>query len=136
MLYATKTALVILDDLLPWQKVNIAAFLSGGLVHGHPDIIGEPYCDASGQAYAALIREPIFVFAADAAGLARTHGRALSRGLDIALYIREMFATSNDADNRAAVAAVSGAGLDLVGIGLHAERKIVDKVTAGLKFMS
>lgn len=136
MLYATKTALVILDDLLPWQKVNIAAFLSGGLVHRYPDIIGEPYRDASGQTYAALIREPVFVFAADAAGLARTHGRALSRGLDIALYIREMFATSNDADNRAAVAKVSGAGLDLVGIGLHAERKIVDKVTAGLKFMA
>ncbi|HWJ74726.1 MAG TPA: DUF2000 domain-containing protein [Kaistia sp.] len=135
MLYATKTALVILDDLLPWQKVNIAAFLSGGLAARHA-IIGEPYRDASGQAYAALIREPVFIYGADAAGLRRTHGRALSRALDIAIYIREMFATTHDAANRAAVAEITSEALDLVGIGLHGERKVIDKVTSGLKFMA
>ncbi|SHG76550.1 hypothetical protein SAMN02745157_4784 [Kaistia soli DSM 19436] len=134
MLYATKTALVILDDLLPWQKVNIAAFLAGGLAARH-EIIGEPYRDGDGNAYAALIREPVFIYGADAAGLKRTHGRALSRSLEIAIYIREMFATSHDAANREAVAALPADALDFVGIGLHGERKIIDKVTSGLKFM-
>ena len=136
MLYATKTTLVILDDLMPWQKVNIAAFLAGGLTGRHPDIIGEPYRDASGQTYAPLIREPVFVFGTDEAGLRRSHGRALSRGLEIALYTREMFTTTHDEANRAAVAAVPSDALDLVGIGLHGERKIIDKVVNGLKFMS
>lgn len=99
------------------------------LAHRFPESIGEAYRDAGGQAYAALIREPVFVYGSDAAGLGRTHGRALSRGLDIAIYIRAMFATSNDADNRAAA-------MDLVGIGLHGERKIIDKVASGLKFMT
>ncbi len=136
MLYDTKTALVILDDLLPWQKVNIAAFLAGGLAGCHGGIIGEPYRDAGGQVYLPLIREPIFIYGADGAGLRRTHGRGLSRGLDLALYIREMFSTTHDAANRAAVASLAGEALDLVGIGLHGERKIIDKVTNGLKFMS
>lgn len=136
MLYATKTALVLSADLLPWQTVNVAAFLSGGLVHRYPEAIGEPYRDAGGGTYVPLIREPVFVYGANAAGLRRTHGRALSRGLDIAIYIRAMFSTSNDADNRAAVALVAGDTMDLVGIGLHAERKIIDKVTSGLRFMA
>ncbi len=136
MLYTTKTALVILDDLLAWQKVNIAAFLAGGLAGRHGGIIGEPYQDGSGQTYLPLIREPIFIYGADSAGLKRTHGRGLSRGLDVALYIRDMFSTTHDAANRAAVAAIPSDVLDLVGIGLHGERKIIDKVTSGLKFMS
>ncbi len=136
MLYATKTALVILDDLLPWQKVNIAAFLAGGLVGRYPEMSGEPYGDGSGQAYTPLIREPVFVFGADGAGLKRTHGRALTRGLDVALYIRPMFATTHDAANRAVVGETPTDALDLVGIGLHGERKIIDKVTGGLKFMA
>jgi hypothetical protein len=43
-----------------------------------------------------------------------------------------LFATGNDYDNRAAVAAVATDALDLAGLGLHADRKAVDKVTKGL----
>ena len=46
--------------------------------------------------------------------------------------LRELFATGNDVDNRAAVAGVPTDALDLVGLGLHAERKEVDKVIKGL----
>ena len=47
-------------------------------------------------------------------------------------YTSALFDTGHDAANRAAVAAVATEALDLVGIGLHAERKEVDKVTKGL----
>lgn len=47
-----------------------------------------------------------------------------------------MFATGHDAANRAAVAAVARPDLDLVGLAFRAERKIVDKVVDGLKFMA
>ena len=53
-----------------------------------------------------------------------------------AIYIAPMFTTSNDADNRAAVAASDSEALDLVGIGVHGPRKVIDKVVNSLKFLS
>lgn len=136
MRYPTKTAIILRHDLAAWQSANVAAFLAGGLAGRYPDIVGVPYADRDGTAYTALIREPVFVFGADATELQRSRKRALSRGLDIAVYTHDLFATGNDDDNRAAVAAVAGEDLDLVGLGLHGERKIVDKVTGGLKFLT
>ncbi len=136
MIYPTKTVLVLRRDLLPWQIANVAAFLTGGLAGAFPEIVGEAYRDASGQAYTPLVREPVFVYGADAADFARTHQRALSRGLRVAIYTAPLFKTNNDADNRASVAGDATEALDLVGLGIHAERKIVDKVIDGLKFLA
>jgi hypothetical protein len=44
-----------------------------------------------------------------------------------------MFATGHDAANRAVVAAVSAADLDLVGIALRGPRNAVDKITKGAR---
>ena len=69
------------------------------------------------------------------AELARTHGRALNRGIRFAIYTEPLFKTTNDADNRAALAAAAAEALDFVGIGVHGPRKTVDKVVNGLKFL-
>ena len=134
MIYPTKTALVLRRDLLPWQIANVAAFLTGGLAGTYPEMVGEPYRDASDRFYTPLVREPVFVCGGDAADLTRVHQRALSRTLRVAIYTAPLFKTSNDADNRGSVAGQATEALDLVGIGIHAERKIVDKVINGLKF--
>lgn len=133
MTYDTKIAIVVRADLAPWQKLNVTAFLAGGLAGTHPEIVGAPYADASGRGYASLIRQPILVYAATAAELARTLGRALGRDVRPAVYTDDLFATSNDADNRQAVAAVPTEALVLAGLGLHAARKDVDKVIKGLR---
>jgi hypothetical protein len=135
MRYETKTAIVMRPDLLAWQMANVAAFLAGGLAGAFPEIVGEPYSDATGRLYTPLVREPIFVYGADAAELTRTHQRAASRNLRFAIYTQALFSTTNDRDNRAAVAACTSEQLDLVGLGLHADRKTVDKVVNGLKFL-
>jgi hypothetical protein len=132
MRFETKLAIVVRDDLATWQKLNVACFLAGGLVGAYPELAGERYADASGQTYGRLVRQPVLVFAASAADLARTLRRAVERGLAPSIYTSELFATGNDVDNRAAVAAVPTGALDLVGLGLHADRKDVDKVTKGL----
>lgn len=80
-----------------------------------------------------LVRQPILVFAASGEDLTRTLSRARERGVRCCIYTHDLFATGNDADNRAAVEAVATEGLDLVGLALHAERKEVDKVTKGLR---
>ena len=58
---------------------------------------------------------------------------ARDRGVELAIFTAELFATGHDAANRAAVAAVPGEDLDLVGIAMHAERKLVDKVVDKLR---
>jgi hypothetical protein len=51
-----------------------------------------------------------------------------------ALYTEDMFKTTHDAANREVVKAVARADLDLVGLAVRAERKVVDKILDGLKF--
>jgi hypothetical protein len=136
MIYETKTALVIRRDLAGWQVANVAAFLAGGLAGSHGHMMGEPYKDATGRPYSPLIREPVFVYGGTLEELRRTHQRALGRELVPAVYIEAMFTTTNDADNRSAFAAAPVDALDLVGVGVHGPRKVVDKVVNGLKFLS
>jgi hypothetical protein len=135
MRYETKTAIVLRRDLLPWQIANVAAFLAGGLAGQFPIIVGEPYRDATTRLYTPLIREPVFVLGATAAELSRTHQRAITRNLRVAVYTEPLFKTVDDAANRAEVARHTTEALDLVGLGLHADRKTIDKIIGGLKFL-
>ena len=81
-----------------------------------------------------MLRQPIVVYAADAAGIRRAYDRAMARDVEqLAIFTRELFTTPHDAANRAAVAAVTADELDLVGIALRAERKTVDKVLDKLR---
>lgn len=121
------------ESLAPWQKLNVTAFLAGGLAGVYPEIVGERYRDASGAGYGPLVRQPILIFAADGDALARSLKRAGERGVVASIYTMELFTTYNDIDNRAAVAAVATDKLDLAGLALHAERKTVDKIVKGLK---
>ncbi len=131
--YDTKIAIIVREDLPAWQKLNVACFLSGGLVGSHPELAGERYVDGSGRTYGPLIRQPALVFVASGEELADTLRRALDCGLTPSIYTQALFATKNDADNRRAVATVPTDALDLVGLGLYAGRKDVDKVSRGLR---
>lgn len=129
MLFDTKIALVIREDLASWQKMNVAAFLASGIAASFPECIGEPYSDASGNDYLRLIGQPIVVYGADSVALAR----ALARGVSPAVYTQDMFSTTHDAANREVVCSVEREHLNLVGIALRAERKVVDKIVDKLK---
>ena len=133
MQYETKIAIAVWNNLETWRKLNAVSFLAGGLVGQAPELIGEPYADASGTQYGAMIRQPILVYEVEKADLAKANGRALSRGEVPIIFTAELFETGNDNDNRAAVAAVPLEELDIVAIALHADRKTVDKVMKGMK---
>ena len=135
MQFDTKIALIIRHDLEAWQKLNVAAFLASGVAAAFPDCIGVPYEDGSSTQYHALIGQPILIYGAqDRAALSRALDRALSRDVKPALYTEDMFSTTHDEANRAAVKAVSRLDLNLVGLAFRAERKVVDKIVDGLKF--
>lgn len=133
MTFDTKIAIIVREELAQWQKLNVAAFLSGGLAGCYNEIVGERYGDASGASYGPLVRQPILIFAASRDELTRSLSRARERGITPSIYTMALFTTYNDIDNRAAVAAVTTENLDLAGLALHAERKLVDKVVKGLK---
>jgi hypothetical protein len=133
MRFETKIAITVRDDLAAWQKLNVVAFLSSAVAGGVPEVVGQPYEDGSGNRYLAMFRQPVLVYAADAAALTRAHGRALSRGLRTAVYTEELFATDNDHDNRAAVRAVTAERLGLVGLAVYGPRGTVDRALDGLR---
>ena len=134
MQFDTKIAVVVRADLEVWQKLNVASFLAGGIAATFPECIGEPYEDGSGTRYLSLIGQPILIYGADRAALSRALERALARGVTPALYTEDMFKTTHDAANREVVKAVARADLNLVGIAMRAERKVIDKIVDGLKF--
>ena len=94
---------MVRDDLATWQRLNVTAFLISGIT-----------ADA-GATKLRTVRE-----------------RADRRGVTLAIYTNEMFATGNDDDNRAAVLAVATDELDIVGVALRAPHRDADAVLRGL----
>lgn len=132
-MFETKIALVVRNDLLDWQKLNVTAFLTSGVLGADNDLLGERNEDADGQTYRPLIVQPMIVLATDGAGLKKIHARGLTRGVDMAIYIEDMFKTGHDAANRAAVREYRTENLNLVGLAIRHDKKIVDKITKGAK---
>jgi hypothetical protein len=124
---------VLREDLAVWQKLNVTAFLTTGIVGQTPEIVGEPYVDAVGNRFNALCIQPIIVLAAPAETLAAVHRRALERGVTASVYIEEMFATGHDSANRAVFAEFGPENAKVVGVALRADKKLVDKITKGAK---
>ena len=135
MQFDTKIAVVIRTDLEAWQKLNVASFLTSGIAAAFPECIGEPYEDRSGTKYLSLI-QPILIYGADRPALSRALERALARNVTPAVYTEDMFRTTHDAANREVVRTVIRADLNLVGLAMRAERKLIDKIVDGLKFHS
>ena len=132
MAFDTKVAVLVLEDLAVWQKLNVTAFLATGIAGAAPDAMGEPYLDAAGREHARLLGQPIMVFAATSDALLRAHRAGIERGLTRAVYVRAMFSTGHDAANRAAFLAEPADAPDLVGLALRGPKKDVDKATKGL----
>jgi hypothetical protein len=131
MRFDTKIAIAVRADLEPWQKLNVTAFLASGIAASAEDIMGKPYEDGSGNTYLELFRQPVVVYSADGPTLNQAHQRALERGLPVAVYTMDMFATGNDDDNRAVVRAVPADELRFAGLALHGPRNAVDKIFKG-----
>jgi hypothetical protein len=131
--FDTKIAIVLREDLQAWQRLNVTAFLASGITAAHPQLVGEPYRDADGTTYLALLGQPVMVLEGSARSVCDARQRAVRRDLPLAVFTADMFATGNDEDNREVVRAVAGDDLDLVGIAVHGPRNAVDKITKGAR---
>jgi len=133
MRYDTKISIAVREDIAVWQKLNVTAFLASGVAIGIPEVAGEPYEDGANNRYLSLFRQPVLIHAGSGEALAAAHAKALERGLATAIYTDEMFITSNDADNRAAVRAADASKLRFAGVAVYGPRNAVDKVFKGLR---
>ena len=129
----TKIAVVIRDDLPVWQKLNMTAFLASGVAASASDAIGAGVRRRGRHALLADVRTT-----GDGVRGRRWSPRAHPRAGAVSrsrptIFTTALFFTGNDVANRAAVAAVPRANLDLAGIAIRADRKTVDKITAGLR---
>ncbi|WP_426954904.1 DUF2000 family protein [Muricoccus radiodurans] len=131
MVFETKVAILVLEDLAVWQKLNVTAFLATGIAAAAPEALGEPYEDAAGRRHARLLGQPMLVFAAGPEALRRAWTVANERDLTRAAYVRAMFSTGHDAANRDAFRAEPPDAPDLVGLALRGPRKEVDRATKG-----
>lgn len=86
MQFDTKIAVVLRGDLAVWQKTNVTAFLVSGIAATVPDVVGQPYRDASGNEYLPMLVQPVLVYEADGAELRRAYERALNRGVTPAVW--------------------------------------------------
>jgi len=129
MIFETRVALLVREDLEVWQKLNVAAFLATGMAGAAPEAMGEPYEDAAGRPYTSLLGQPLLVFSASGTDLLRARRLAQERGLTIAA----MFTTGHDAANRDAFRAEPADSPDLVGLALRGPKKDVERATKGLK---
>jgi hypothetical protein len=93
--------------------------------------LGAPYEDAAGHIYNALVIQPMIVLSADAGTIKTIYQRAMERGAPLSLYIEDMFSTGHDAANRAALKQYRPEGMNVVGLALREDKKLVDKITKG-----
>jgi hypothetical protein len=80
-----------------------------------------------------MFGQPVVVLQGDQELLKKAHERALNRNQAMTIFTADLFATGNDADNRAAVRKVHTQDLDLVGIAVHGQKNAVDKIFKGAR---
>lgn len=132
-MFDTKIAILVDPEIETWQKLNVTAFLASGVAGAAPEAMGAAYEDAAGRQHAALLGQPVLIFAAPADVLQRAWTKANERGLTRAAYVRAMFATGHDAANRAAFREEPAEAPDLVGLALFGPKKDIDKAIKGAK---
>ena len=132
-MFDTKIAIVVREDLAAWQKLNVTAFLTSGVVGSDAGLLVERYEDAAGNLYTPLAIQPMIVLSADAKTIKTIYRRALERSARLSLYIEDMFKTGHDAANRAAVRQYEPDEMSVVGLALREDKKTVDKITKGAK---
>ncbi|MEM9635578.1 MAG: DUF2000 family protein [Pseudomonadota bacterium] len=132
-MFETKFVVVVREDLAVWQKLNVTAFLATGVAAAKPEIIGDNYRDADGNVYHSMSVQPIIVLSCDTETLRKIHARTLQRGVPASLYVEEMFSTGHDQANREVFGKFRPEQANVVGLALHADKKVADKITKGAR---
>lgn len=126
---SAKTAILLLDSMPSWKKLNVTAFLATGIGDASPEAMGEKYSDSLGREYTRLFEQPIVVFSASQDVLREALSIGHDKGLTCSAYVHSMFEQSNGVQGRRVFQEEEANCLDLVGVALRGPRKDVDRAT-------
>lgn len=129
---ATKIAVMLRDDLEVWQKLNVTAFTVSGIAGTDRKVVGEKYVDQSGNRYLPMFKQPVLVFAGDPKDIKKVYDRALRRKVNFSIFTEDLFRTNNDEDNRNAVRSRTSEELEIVGLAMRDDKKVIDKIFRGI----
>ena len=102
-MFDTKIAIVLLNSLQIWQKLNVTSFLTSGIIGDNPSLIGKEYKDNSNYNYLPLNKQPVIILEADENNLKKIHSRIINKSLRCSIYINDMFLSGHDEANRKTV---------------------------------
>lgn len=137
MNFENQIALVIKNDLLDWQKLNVASFLASSVAIKFPETHGEAFINGSGSEYLPFIKQPILIYGAnDLSQLERVFSRAKDRQLHIGIYTESLFSTKNEIENHIEIKKATDENQKLVGIVVYGDKRKVSKAVSGIKFHS
>ena len=131
-IFENKIVIVLLQGLLPWQELNVTAFLASAIAGRFPETMGKDFVDASNVNYLGIFRQPVMTFQTSKEELKSLYKKARERELKIGIYTKNIFETQGD-QNLEAVASVKEEDQDIVGLVFYGKRNSVDKVMNGQK---
>lgn len=134
-MYENKVAIIVLDNLLSWQKLNVVSFLGGSIAIDKPETHGESFITSDGKRFFSFIKNPILIYKAENnESIKRAFNRASDRDLSIGIYTKSLFNTRSGEENIIEIKKYASRELDLAGIIIYGPNKKVDKALNGLKF--
>ncbi len=130
-----KIAIVLKNDLLNWQKLNVASFLASSVAIKFPETHGKEFVNASKSEYLPFIKQPILIYKAeDQAQINSAFSRAKQRELNMGIFTNTLFSTKNEEENHIEIGKLTDEDQTLVGIIIYGENRKVNKALKGLKF--
>lgn len=130
--FKDKIVIVLEKGLLPWQELNVTAFLASCIASHFPETMGKDFVDASSVSYLGMFRQPVMVFEATTEEIKNIYKKSRERELHIGIYPRKIFETQGD-QNLEAVAVVKEEDHDIVGLVIFGSKNKVDKTLDGLE---
>jgi len=129
--FSTKIAVIIDNTLLPWQELNVCAFLGSAVASHFPETMGPDFISSDGAGYLGIFRHPVLIYSGEPSQLKNVYSRARKRNLHVGIYTKPIFTTQGD-ENLEAVKALSDADQELVGLVIYGAKGLIDKSVGNL----
>lgn len=127
---ATTRCVIILNTGLSTGKAaNAAAVLAVTVGQRHPTLIGAPLCDAAGCEFPGLISVGISVLSTSAASLCKLAAQAASNLVDCIVFPRDGQSTTDYLQLRDIVALGNFEHMEMSGIALIGDKKLLRGIT-------
>jgi hypothetical protein len=131
----TRCVIVVYQDLPSGRAANAAAVMALTIGQRHPNLVGEPLIDASGDSHPGLIPIGIAVLVAPQVELSEIRHKGIRAGCDVIDFPLEGQQTTDYQAFRDAVATSEPEALRYVGVALVGQKKEIRKITGHLTLL-